>query len=122
MSHEDDVAKVVDLVKEIRMAMLTTVDHDGTLVSRPMATQEVEFDGDLWFFAERDSGTVAQIGQVPRVNVSFASGSAWMSVAGEAEVVEDLERARELWNPVVEAWFPDGPETPGLVQIGRAHV
>ena len=32
--------------------MLTTVDADGHLTARPMAQQEVEFDGDLWFFVE----------------------------------------------------------------------
>jgi general stress protein 26 len=30
--------------------MLTTVDSEGHLHSRPMAVQEMAFDGDLWFF------------------------------------------------------------------------
>jgi hypothetical protein len=29
--------------------MLTTIDTDGVLRSRPMATQKTEIDGDLWF-------------------------------------------------------------------------
>lgn len=113
----DDVAKVNELVKDIRMGMLTTADQDGTLVSRPMAAQETEFDGDLWFFAAGDSSAVAQVRQSPQVNVSFSSASSWVSIAGRAEVINDDDKARELWNPVVEAWFPDGPDTPGLVLL-----
>ena len=117
MSHTEDVAKVTELLKDNRMAMITTVDEDGRLVSRPMATQEVEFDGDLWFFADGDSATVHQVQRSPRVNVSLSSASTWVSIAGDAEVVHDAAKRRELWNSMVEAWFPEGPDTPGLVLL-----
>lgn len=38
--------KVAELIKGVRIAMLTTMDQTGRLVSRPMTTQDVEFDGD----------------------------------------------------------------------------
>jgi len=61
MSDTDTgTAKVVDLAKDIHVSMLTTVDADGYFVSRPMGQQEVDDDGALWFFAERDSRKVAQ--------------------------------------------------------------
>jgi general stress protein 26 len=119
MSHDEDVAKVTELVKDMRMGMLTTVDVDGSLVSRPMAAQETEFDGDLWFYADGDSSLVGQLETKPQVNVSFSSSSSWVSIAGSAEVVRDPAKAKELWNSWVEAWFPDGPETPGRV-LGHA--
>ncbi len=62
----DDTRKVAELLEDERLGFLTTADPDGTLVSRPMALQEVEFDGDLWFFAERDSRKVAHIATRPR--------------------------------------------------------
>ena len=34
-----DIEQVADLIRGIRVAMLTTVDGDGELHSRPMATQ-----------------------------------------------------------------------------------
>ena len=46
---DDNTAKLAELLKKFRIAVLTTVDSDGTLISRPMAVQEAEFDGDLWF-------------------------------------------------------------------------
>ena len=61
MTHDDDVAKVAELIKDARIAMLTTVGADGSLVSRPMGVQDVDFDGDLWFFADDDSHKVHEI-------------------------------------------------------------
>jgi general stress protein 26 len=112
-----DVEKVAGLAKDIRIGMLTTVDSDGHFVSRPMAQQEVEFDGDLWFFAERDSRKVAHIAANPHVGLTLTSGDTWISIDGEAEIVDDNAKARELWNTWVEAWMPQGPDDPSIVLI-----
>ncbi|WP_345503844.1 pyridoxamine 5'-phosphate oxidase family protein [Pedococcus ginsenosidimutans] len=111
------VATVRDLVKDERTCMLTTVGPDGSLVSRPMATQEVEFDGDLWFFSEASSPKVAEVQADPRVNVGYAGSSSWVSVSGRAEVVRDPAKNEELWNPFAEAWFAKGPKDPDVVLI-----
>ncbi|MCU1442850.1 MAG: putative ral stress protein [Cryobacterium sp.] len=115
--HDDDVSQVVSSINDIRIGMFTTLDEHGKLVSRPLVAQEVKGDGNLWFFTARGTSQVSQIALNPRVNVAFSSRSAWVSVSGEAEVIDDLSKSRELWNPVVEAWFPEGPDTPGLVLI-----
>ena len=56
-------------------------------------------------------------GRTRRVNVSFGKRTEWVSVAGTAEVVTDRQKIHELWNQVVEAWFPDGPDTPEVVLL-----
>jgi general stress protein 26 len=111
------------LIKDARISMLTTMTADGKHVSRPMAVQDVEFDGDLWFFAYSDSDTVAEIRLHPQVNVSFSDDKqhAWVSVSGAAEQVTDQAKAEELWNPMLKAWFPDGLETPTLTLI-KVHA
>ena len=48
-------------ISDAKVAMLTTTTPDGRSVSRPMALQEAEFDGDLWFFAYDDSAKARQI-------------------------------------------------------------
>ncbi|GAA3573056.1 pyridoxamine 5'-phosphate oxidase family protein [Microlunatus spumicola] len=110
-------AKVADLASDIKFAMLTTVDADGELVSRPMAHQEVEADGDLWFFSSRDSRKVEHVRSNPHVAVTLASSSTWVSINGSAAVVDDVEKAKELWSVDMEAWFPQGPEDPSIVLI-----
>ena len=110
-------AKVADLASDVKFAMLTTIDADGELVSRPMAHQEVETDGDLWFFASRDSRKVGHIQANPKVGVTLASSSTWVSINGAAEVVDDPAKARELWSTEIEAWFPQGPDDDSIVLI-----
>jgi general stress protein 26 len=119
MSHDDDTRKVAELIKDARVAMLTHVDGTGRLVSHPMATQEVEFDGDVLFIAERDSHKCQDIAaQSPaRVNVSFSSGSSWVSLSGTAEIVDDRAKLEELWNTFTDAWMDGGPEHPNNVLI-----
>ena len=113
----DPTRKVADLLSRHRIGMFTTADGDGTLVSRPMALQEVEFDGDLWFFAERGSRKVGHITARPQVNVTVGSGATWVSLTGHAAVVDDMGRKRELWNAGAEAWMPQGPDDDGVVLI-----
>jgi general stress protein 26 len=113
----DESRKVAELIKGERFAFLTTRTPDGTLTSRPMTLQEVEFDGDLWFFAERDSNPVRHVTLSPQVNVGVGSGGSWVSLTGRAVVVEDAAKKRELWNSAVEAWFPDGPDDDAVVLL-----
>ena len=116
-SRDDQVAKLAELIADTQVCMLTTI-ADGRPMSRPMAVQEVEFDGDLWFFTKQGGRKIDQIGRERRVNVSFSSRSSWVSVGGEAEIVP---KAKELWNAGIEAWFPDGPEDPEVVLV-KVHA
>ncbi len=111
-----DTRKVAELVDGIRIAMLTTHD-DERLVSRPMATQDVEFDGDVWFVTERSAPWVGQLQSDPQVNVAYAGSSSWISLSGTARVVDDPGRLREYWNTFTDAWLEGGPENPENVLV-----
>lgn len=117
MDRREQIEKLGELMKDIRFAMMTTVEPDGTLRSRPMATQQVEFDGDLWFFAEHDAPWLAHVAASPQVNVGVGSGGTWVSLTGTATVVDDVAKKKELWNSGVEAWLPQGPEDPSVVLV-----
>ena len=118
---DDPRKKVADLASDIRVGMLTTVDETGKLISRPMAQQEVEFDGDLWFFTQHPTDKTAEIAAHPQVNVAFESGKGYVSIAGTAELVLDKAKAEELWSKSAEAWFPDGREDPTIALI-KVHA
>jgi general stress protein 26 len=111
------VSRLAELARDIKIAMLTTVDDDGHFISVPMAQQEVEHDGDLWFFAERDSRVVRNLASDSHVGVTLSSSDTWISIDGEAEVVDDSAKAHDLWNSWVEAWLPQGPDDPSVVLI-----
>ena len=93
--RQDRQEKVRALVKDARIAMLTSVAPDGRLVSKPMATQDVELDGDVWFVAERDSQKVRNIEAHPHVNVAYSDRSSWVSLSGTAAVVDDPAKLAE---------------------------
>jgi general stress protein 26 len=115
-NREDIIQKLAELIADTRVAMFTTRAADGTLRSRPMATQQAPFAGELWFFTSRSSDKSSEIGQAAEVNVAYAKpdDQSYVSVSGRAHLVDDRAKARELWNPLYKAWFPQGVDDPDL--------
>ena len=113
--RQESIAKLGGLIKGINIAMLTTVDF-GLLRSRPMATQEMEFDGDLWFMTSSETHKTDEIEKDPRVNVSYSAPNTntYVSVSGTVQIVNDREKIEELWNPAYKAWFPKGLDDPTI--------
>jgi general stress protein 26 len=117
MTHAEEIAKIAELTKKARIALLTTVDSTGALVSRPLAMQDSEFDGQLWFFTQDPSPKVDDIAANSNVNVSMEAGNGWVSIAGTASVSHDQAKIDELWNKFAEAWFEKGREDPSIALI-----
>lgn len=117
--RNEEFQKLTELIKDIRVAMLTTADDDGTLRSRPMATHEVESDADLWFFTQEHSAKVEEVQREHQVNVSYADSDKqrFVSVSGRAVLVTDPAKIRELWTPYLKAWFPKGIDDPELALL-----
>ncbi len=109
--------KLKDLIKGIEMAMLTTVGRDGSLTSRPMANQDVEFDGDIWFFTLVTTHKVDDLQNNPNVNVSYSNSKTFVSVVGRAELVLARSKIEEYWTDALKVWFPDGKDDPNLALI-----
>ena len=105
-------------IKDVKIAMLTTVGPHGRLYSRPMYTQREDREDGLWFFTDRTSAKSQQVEGHAEVNVSYAdpSKNVYVSVAGKARIVDDPELERELWNVMNEAFF-DGLDDPDLVLL-----
>ncbi len=118
-SRDEALAKIQDMIKNIRIAMLATAGTDGCIYSRPMATQETRFQGELWFLTRQDSGKVNEIRHDAHVNVAYADteNASFVSLSGRAEVSKDRERIHQLWNPIYKAWFPDGVDDPNIAAI-----
>ena len=115
-THQEKVEKLRELIKEIDFAMLTTVDASGNLRSRPMSTQQAEFDGDVWFITSNDTTMAGEIRRDNRVNVSYAQPDKqrYISVSGTAELVYDRARIDEFWSPIYKVYFPNGKDDPNL--------
>lgn len=106
-------------IQGIKVAMLTTIDRDHNILrSRPMVTQEVDFDGDLWFLMQIGSPMVDEA-ENRQVNLSYAShdGKRYVSVSGVAQLVRDQKKTEELWKDAYSTWFPSGKDDPALVLL-----
>jgi general stress protein 26 len=117
--HEENVRKLRELIKGIGVAMLTTIEDDGILRSRPMATQKVEFVGDLYFFTKFSAPKVEEVERDRHVCVSYAAPErqCYVSMSGLARLLRDRAKMQELWFPELKAWFPDGLEDPELALL-----
>ncbi|OIN58066.1 pyridoxamine 5'-phosphate oxidase family protein [Arsenicibacter rosenii] len=118
--NNEHLKKVRELIDDIKIGMMTTVGSDGKLLSRPMATMQVDEAGHLWFFTKKHSPKTEQIDNHQQlVNVSYASVSdaSYVSVAGHAEEVDDQAKIDELWSPIAKPWFPEGKEDPNLTLL-----
>jgi general stress protein 26 len=117
--HNDGIESLKRHINGIRFAMLTTVSDDGRLRSRPMTTQEIGEDGDIWFFTPDDSEVVLEAQREPSVNLAYSKPDSglYVSVSGNAELIKDAAKIKELWNPMVAAYFPKGQNDPNLALL-----
>lgn len=123
---QESVAKLKELLEDIDFCMLTTFSN-GKLRSRPMSTQKMEKDGELWFFTNDNSLKVSEIEADPRVNCAYSKpdDNCYVSVSGTASISKDRAKIEELWSPILKAWFPEGLDDPTLcllkVQVEEAE-
>ena len=115
MMKQEEIETLRELIKDIDIAMLTTATEEG-LVSSPMRTQEVEFDGDLWFFTKKDTSKYDEILQNQDVNVAYV-GKSYVSVRGKAEIIEDLGKKKELWSKVYDKIMQTSYDDPNVILI-----
>ena len=115
MIKQEEIETLRELIKDVDTAMLTTLTEEG-LISRPMKTQEVEFDGDLWFFTKKETDKYKEILHDQDVNVAYA-GKSYVSVRGKAQIVEDIEKKKELWSKAYEKIMQTSYDDPNLILI-----
>ena len=119
MKNRKEFRSVGDAMANIDICMMQTVGEHG-VNTRPMSNNgEVQYDGDNWFFARRDSTKVGEILADERVHLTFADneGASFISVWGSGEIVDDVDLKRKLWQKSLELWFENGPEDPEVTLI-----
>lgn len=122
--REKDLEKLAQRIKGIKIAMMTTTSADGVLHSRPMATVDTgfgdtKFEGEIWFFTHKNTSKVDSIQTDTHVNLAYADSEdqTYVSVAGNACLIEDQEKMKELWSPTLQAYFPKGLNDPSIALI-----
>ena len=116
------------LIEDIKFGMFTHSHANGELHSHPLTTQNKSDDGGsaLYFFVSHKSELAQRMAKDGNVNVSYAhpGDDSYVSVSGQAAIVEDQTKKDYLFTPFAKAWFPLGATDPDLallkVDIGHA--
>ena len=112
------VEKIRELVSHSCVGMLGTLE-DGFMRFRPMSHVDIDDEGRIWFFTSKDSWKAGDILQNPTVQLVYIneSDSIYLSIDGSATLSVDQQRMKELFNPYVKAWFPNGLKDPSLALL-----
>lgn len=116
-SNEEALKKMKEAIDSIGVCMMAAIGGDGA--SRPMSAAQCEEDGTIWFFTNKDTDAAQESKADKGMALHFASPAKlnFLCVLGQATLSDDKAKMKELWNPMMKTWFPDGLETPGITLI-----
>lgn len=117
LSNKEAINKLKQLIGEIDICLFcTNLKKDDGETCRPMSSQKVCDEGNIWFFSEVDSIKNREIEQDSQVQLFYSHPGidSYLVVNGEAELVFDKAKIEELWSPAVKAWFPEGKNDPSI--------
>jgi general stress protein 26 len=116
LSQQEGIEKMKELAEAARTCHFVTSLNTTPLNSRPMATQEVDDEGNFWFLSKVSSHKNDEIDNDPEVQLFYSNNasSEYLTVFGYAEIIRDRKKLEELWNPMAKAWFTEGKDDPEL--------
>jgi general stress protein 26 len=126
LSTEKKLEQLYELIDGIEVALLTTRNAEGALVSRPMQTQARRAGTDLWFMTSVETGKLDELIADPHVNLAYYKDGSreYVSVSGLARVTQDKALIHQLYKPDWKAWLGDesgerngGPDDPRIALI-----
>lgn len=100
----------------IKIVMMTTLDPEGSLVSRPMSPIEMDSHGAIWFFSDLRSEKIEHL-RVVNVAFSDEDNATYVSISGRGEIHTEQAHIEKLWTPFARPWFPDGPESANIALL-----
>ena len=110
---------------KLDFAMLATRSLDGGSTARPMSNNgDVDYDGDSYFFAYRNSRKIAEIEANPGVTLNYTGAVGmlggpplFVAADGTATLIDDKATFEDHWTKDLNRYFPEGIDTPGVVMI-----
>lgn len=108
-----------ELLGSFRTTMLITRGSESRqLHARPMAIVELESSCRIWLITSQDSAKIHEIESCTAVHLSLQKeGEIYLSIDGQADIVDDRNRIRKLWDDSFALWFPKGADDPNIALI-----
>ena len=97
----------------------TEIESGQPFITRPMAVQKVDDEGNLWFLSANDSHKNYEIKHDSKVQLLFQGSdySDFLNLYGTATLSEDKQKIKELWKPALKTWFTEGVDDPRISVI-----
>ena len=112
LSAQDAIDKLKELIKSESICFFCTQLTQQPITTRPMSTQKVDEEGNIWFMSSIKSSKNAEIEMNNSVQLFYANPSDYefLTVSGSASITTDREKIYEMWTPFAKAWFQDGKD------------
>lgn len=109
------IDRVWEMMDDIRTCMLVTKQR-LTLRARPMHAVPSREEGCVWFLTDARGHKDEELMRDPQGALVFAdkSNNDFLSVSGEAEVLNDRTKINELWSDAAKAFWPAGKGDPNI--------
>ncbi len=119
LQNQEALKKMKELIEDIRTCMFCTKTSEIPFKTRPMATADVDDEGNIWFISNAESNKNDEIKDDDIIQLIYAKGgdSHFLSVSGKAAIIKDQEKIDEVWNMFAKAWFKDGKKDPKVSLI-----
>lgn len=112
----NDRSQLCKLIENMSVGMMTSLNANGALISRPMSALEMDGNGALWFFTDLRSAKVEQLNQLNLTFIDTAHGT-YVSMSGHGELETQRAHIEMLWTPLARPWFPGGPDSAYLALL-----
>jgi general stress protein 26 len=116
----ENMEKFISMMKEANICMMITTEKKSDHPSgRPMAINQIEQDGSIWFFSKETAKVTDELEEERLVSLAIINESTdtYLMIYGEAILSDDKEKMKALWKPVLKAWFPKGLDDPDMKLI-----
>jgi general stress protein 26 len=124
LANTEAIEKLKQLAEDADICHFVTNLKSLPLQSRPMSTQEVDDEGNIWFMSRNTSDKNIDIAMDHHVQLFYSknTSSEYLSVYGTAEISTDKAKIKELWQPINKAWFTEGEDDPSITLIKVAPL
>ncbi|GAA4730805.1 pyridoxamine 5'-phosphate oxidase family protein [Flavisolibacter ginsenosidimutans] len=97
----------------------TNIQSGKPFATRPMSVRQFDDEGNLWFLSAKDSHKNLEISADHSVQLLFQGSdySDFLQLYGKAFIIEDKEKIKELWEPILKTWFTKGVDDPRISAI-----
>mgnify|MGYP002781071270 CR=1 FL=1 len=113
------IEKMRELAGRAQVGFFQTYLKHAPSHGRPMVAVKVDDAGRFWFFSKNNSRKNHEIRLSNKVQLIFSRPHSleFLEVYGEARIVRDEKKMKELWTPSLRNWIPGGIEEPDTTLI-----